>query len=839
MAAEGAVVISEVAKKGSSQVCDGNDWTELFNTKDETESLIAYVLHDDKGLSHPNAFSFPDVAVIDGLEYLLLCHDSATVNSNSMSPQFGIGKDDTLTLVKFITAAAEGDNMTDVTAVERSTKYQIVDTVGPLPQDPSADRQDITYALDESTGSFAYTSQPTPGSANVILRLLTDEEWATNVKAKLREQNDLGTAFFGMDNQGHPVYDEMFPTVLELHLEMLGDDYDALVKNPEWETYQPFQTASLKNPETGDSVWSRTVPGRIRAKGQSGLFVGICLGTETLPFQLDFSSPDMNQTLFGAEKVALRHHMQDYSFMREWAYNRMLARFGLPHVRARKVLAFINGNLAGFYTLLEAHDQDYVFNRNFPDYDPLQYSLYKVKTYALNCGLYSDEQQSNATLRAEELQDEAINGTWPPYKFERGSHIAPVTERGILDSGGCIEDFYEDYRATVVDSVVAYSENNGDCGKMLVKEGLVDLDLGSKDDESSMEQFLNVNFRGDSKCAPGCKDSTNNVASEMDVSQVLRTLAFYSTNLISDSPIISGNNFYLAKTDDTSGWKVVSTDFNSAGILFCKDVCNSRAIHYSIARPTCEALEEQPIVGPLLSDPVLFHEYLGYARSFVNTVMTNSTLLEEMEAHVRDIDPFVRSDSWSFFGAFFDKELSVDAADPTQEDDRFPLLPTMKARANDLLGQFAAMDSGTFPRGPNSVGVGGDNDAWEACPDWRASEPDTSACEMGCEYDGCHMPEYTVQSFCDEDTGTCYHADVDAQCRGVYEEDRYAGMADTADGRNTFCSSARGIPVKAVECPDPGSTLNTSAASSIATGLFSIPMSLIVALALARLYCAD
>lgn len=64
----------------------------------------------------------------------------------------------------------------------------------------------------------------------------------------------------------------------------------------------------------------------------------------------------------------------------------MLARFGLPHLRARKARFYINDELMGYYTLLEAPDQDYAFHRSFPDFDPENYALYKVKIYARDCG---------------------------------------------------------------------------------------------------------------------------------------------------------------------------------------------------------------------------------------------------------------------------------------------------------------------------------------------------------------------------------------------------------------------------------------------------------------------
>jgi len=239
-----------------------------------------------------------------------------------------------------------------------------------------------------------------------------------------------------------------------------------------------------------------------------------------------------------------------------------------------------------------------------------------------------------------------------------------------------------------------------------------------------------------------------------------------------------------------------------------------RYVYRSIARPTCHALEEQALIGPLLTNPDLHVQYLEYAQQFVDTVMANSSLLEEMQSHAEIIDPFVRKDKWAAFGAFFDKELSPDVPiDWEEEASRMPLLPFMKARTEDLRLQFDAINSGALPRGPH-VGVEGENEPLEPCADWRAKEANRTMCELGCKYDGCHMPGFTVPSYCDENTGKCYHADFDDQCMGVWDREKTPGMEDTEDGREVFCRYAKGIHTKMIECPAPGQGTGAGALES-------------------------
>jgi Lamin Tail Domain len=286
--AASTIIITEIAGKGSSNVCgdgDGShDWIELHNNHPtDLANLAGYLLHDDKGINDDEAFTFPqDYAALLPGEYRVLCTmgDNATV-----SPQFAIGGDDVITLV-----ASDG-----VTAIA---------SVGPLPD--THNEFDITFAWDSDPDSMSvssierpaenqtswrfmggydyyYTSTPTPGLPNVLTRV---GETADQIKQLLARQNEEGTRFFGMDSQGFPVQDALDP-VLDLHLTMHDDDYEYMMKNKGYEVYLPFQSARIvvaaNSPEFApdDEVLSLSSPGQIRTKGQTSLYVATCAGTTT------------------------------------------------------------------------------------------------------------------------------------------------------------------------------------------------------------------------------------------------------------------------------------------------------------------------------------------------------------------------------------------------------------------------------------------------------------------------------------------------------------------------------------------------------------------------------
>lgn len=345
----GEIRINEISDKGTSAVCNGNDWIELYNSGPDLINMAdGYVLHDDKGVSDDNAFTFPPAIVLAG-GYMLLCtkmklsllSDTQALVGVSLddpaSPDFGISGSDTITLVRVNSQPSS------------ATIYEEISSVK-LPN--TADAFDVTYAYDVATGTYNYTSTPTPGSNNIITAPKSTEELIAERRQEMAAQNALGTKFFGMDDRGYKVDDAM-DEVLQLHVSMNDEDYANLMANKSFEIYQPFESSKVTTVR-GEQIMSLTSPGRIRSKGQSTLFMAICMNTPTVPFQIDFAYNDDAQTLFGAEKIYLRHHMGDFSFSRDYAYNRMLARFGLPHLRVRKVEFFINGKKQGFYSLMEA-----------------------------------------------------------------------------------------------------------------------------------------------------------------------------------------------------------------------------------------------------------------------------------------------------------------------------------------------------------------------------------------------------------------------------------------------------------------------------------------------------
>jgi len=768
-----AVRINEVADKGSSSACNGADWVELYvPPSEETSNLTGYILHDDNGPDDEDAYKFSSTVINSG-EYLLLCMKEAGF------PQFGIGSDDTITLL--------GPDQT------------VISTTGQL---SSEGLLDVTYAWDENNEEFVYTSTPSPGSENILTPTLT-------LKDRLEAQNALGIDFFNMDDNGYPVPGG-FDDVVDLRMVMDPAEFSKMWDDQSYEVYSPFLSLSVTsygNPD--DVLLNLTSPGRIRPRGQSSLALPTCMNFTNIPFKIDFSSSDGTQTLYGTESIYLRNHFSDASSHRDWAVHRMLARFGLPHLRTRTARFYINDQFMGIYTVMEAIDQPYVFHRSFPDFDSSNHALYKAKTASRTCGEFTNTQLAQAQARINETST-------PPYAYERGDHREKIEVLSTTRNGMMNPQLYmqcaEEVLTKVInpetnDAVLAYLRAEEDCGKMLVEEGLMDRDLGSNEWDDDMQEFINTHLSG-FRCDEGCTNS--NLPDDVDLDNFLANFAVYAVLISHDSPMGIGNNYLLAQSGDNNGWKLVQYDHNGVGqfaTLLCSELCAPKLVNWSIVRPTCGPLEDNKMVGPLLADPELHQRYIEYVRQFTTTVVTNSSFLEQVQNHALSLEKVVPEDPF-YFTYHYETSLDPD----NWEGDFFgliktyPLLPFLVARGNEVLKQLAALDNGTFPRGPHlPVKV----EPHELCVDWH-SEVDESPCYKNCKYEGCQQGSQTgefdlnMEFFlrCDALTGDCYHGYPDEKCAGIPMGEQYDGITSDFEGSDEIPVCAM-FGFKAELCPKP------------------------------------
>jgi len=687
------VVINEIADKGTGNACSGEDWIELYNRGDTEVSLAGYILHDDQGPEDSDAFVFHNDAsgsaatsIIPPKTFLVLCCNGDGISS----PAFKIGGVDSIVL-------RDGSSGAEI------------DSSGILPDAGEFDR---TYARNNAMmeGELVQTATPTPGSENVI----TVPPTSTREK-DYHEQNALGSAFFGMGDGGDRVSDS-FDDVIDLYAQVDESEWDYLRSNPYAETYISVNEFKVVS---SDESYVLSSPGRMRPRGQLTLFMPICLDLEDIPFKLDFASVNATQTLFGMETAYLRNHLMDESHMKEWVMHRMLARFGLPYLRTRHVRFHVNGAQLGFYTFMEAPDQEYVMSRNFGyTYDKASSALYKVKTFSLRCGDEEEYVENNEGFPekctsagndccadeslgeaktcepgyyVKDLPDfcmytcmsESSDTYTGPYSFERGDHRDKVAIK--YDFQNCFTDFIENYfsdRRSVVRAFFdAGFESANDCGAFLLDKNIIDRDIGSKDFDAPMKNFIDSHIGVAGECQDKQCSSKTQIRDEIDVDNWLKNFAVYAVVVVPDSPMGNGNNYFLAaagdSTIDSPEWKLQPYDHNNDHSLLgltCNATCFGKDLtELSVIRPTCTGLSENSIVGPLLLDPELHARYLKFVREFVLNVYTNETLWEEMKEH---------------------SEAIGSVANNSPSD----LFKWMKTRSIKVLQQLSLWDNDVFPK---------------------------------------------------------------------------------------------------------------------------------------------
>ncbi|GMH60644.1 hypothetical protein TrRE_jg5281 [Triparma retinervis] len=557
---------------------------------------------------------------------------------------------------------------------------------------------DLTYARDASdSDNFKFTTTPTPGEANTIN--LYDS--AAHL-ARLSTQNDLGVDFFGMNADGTKPSSAM-EDVLDLHITMDAEKEATMWDEQSYEMYH-----SVESFRVGEDV-ELSSGGRIRPRGQSTLAIATCMAMKTIPFLVDFTSKDNTQTLFGVEKLYLRHHMSDASYSREWTMHRLLARSGLPHLRTRTVRLYINDVLIGLYEAMEAPDQEYVFARSFPSYNKDDFALFKIKTHAAGCGLPDAGYTTEGIAAANEV---------PPYTFERGNHREKIEVDPSGDIWTCIFQFFGNMGKERVGVYSAYKAYGGDCSEMLVEEGIIDQDLGSDNWKAAVKTFYNAHMPPNFECED-LECSTSTLKDEVNVENFLKNFAWYGVTLGQDSPMGNLNNWYLANPNDGTGWNIVQYDHNnmleSGGLNLCQDDCLTQQITWSINRPTCRSLNSNPIVGPLLSDPNLHAQYLVYVKDILDNLLTDA-LFTEISEHITALKPHILGDPFGW-GVDPDGEASTTPADANcGATGSCPFLPALKLRRDEIYKQLTALNASTFPRATEDLFNEG-----ETCADWEST----------------------------------------------------------------------------------------------------------------------
>tara|TARA_B110000971_G_scaffold186150_1_gene194731 strand:- start:73 stop:552 length:480 start_codon:yes stop_codon:yes gene_type:complete len=146
---------------------------------------------------------------------------------------------------------------------------------------------------------------------------------------------------------------------------------------------------------------------------------------------------------------------------------------------------YLNDEKMGLYSFMEAVDQEYIFHRSFPAYDPTNFSLFKVKTHSAVCSASWTESE---TVGLEAATSETT------FLFERGEHRPPFpsSDNFYVCGGG----FFGQIGNECTDAMRAFALHDYNYGEFVVEEGLIDRDLGQSSWDGVMKDFANEHLGG-------------------------------------------------------------------------------------------------------------------------------------------------------------------------------------------------------------------------------------------------------------------------------------------------------------------------------------------------------
>ncbi|MCP4135834.1 MAG: cellulosomal protein [bacterium] len=252
----------------------------------------------------------------------------------------------------------------------------------------------IVYASDDDPGdNSAYVSFKL-GSHDSVTLLQNGEsvdsfDWDDgdapegSSYGRLPENSENMGELYPTPGAANAVAAEMFPSdeVIEVRLELSNADWQDIRANPLDEEFHPGTI--VYNGITVNNV-------AIRTKGNSSLrSVAEDPDSDRYSLKIDFNYYTDGQDLMGYQKIVLNNNYMDPSYLRETIAYNLMREMGLPAPQITFANLYINDELFGLYTAVEAIDDEFI-KANFENSDG---DLYKPD--GLGCDLLYETGNDN------------------------------------------------------------------------------------------------------------------------------------------------------------------------------------------------------------------------------------------------------------------------------------------------------------------------------------------------------------------------------------------------------------------------------------------------------------
>jgi len=148
-------------------------------------------------------------------------------------------------------------------------------------------------------------------------------------------------------------------------------------------TMDPVDRQALARDYLADTYYPATFTWRGITKDNTGVrnHGGAASRSPLKPnLDLNFAKYDSTQTFLGLPFLIIKANNQDASNLREWISMKLFRRMGLPAPREAPARVFLNGELLGFYFIVE-HEDDAFLQRNFGEHAGYLYKFVQNGTY--------------------------------------------------------------------------------------------------------------------------------------------------------------------------------------------------------------------------------------------------------------------------------------------------------------------------------------------------------------------------------------------------------------------------------------------------------------------------
>ncbi|MEA3253411.1 MAG: CotH kinase family protein [Chloroflexota bacterium] len=368
----------------------------------------------------------------------------------------------------------------------------------------------------------------------------------------------------------------------------------------------------------------------VRPKGNASFKFVIKSGNPRLSFKVDFNRFYPSRTFRGVKKLNFHNGYRDPSLIRERLAYELFDQMGLPTPHVSHVDLWVNDTHMGLYTQVEQVDKTFLRNHFGRD----DGNLYKP---AWPSALLNWTEEDLIRQRTERLKGISASvpqptpGSKQPIRKPPTASLPEAADKSIPPpSDKPPKPYYDLLRMMQLQTNERFP------------------------DHTDLFHLLKALNRAPDEAFP------TELEQVLDVDAVLRYVAVCSITGNLDSYLGFGHNYYLYDIDGR--FTIIPWDLNEAfGSFRCGGLSRQSIINFYIDEPTCDPLDQRPMIKLLLSYPPYLECYHRYLEQMLDGPFDIERMHNRIDETAHMVRPYVEADELKFFStADFERNLTQD-----------------------------------------------------------------------------------------------------------------------------------------------------------------------------------